>query len=264
MRKFFYFSFVLVPLLILIACGGKKRETITKTGTVGTRVNLSVLQNDLKGNNEIEWNFIETPGKTRLSKYDFNPMFNRPQVSFVPPDSGVYKVVYNLQDQSGKVVGTQHFTITVKAPSTTNETENTETMEQSNQPETVTPSPPANKTKKTETKPPAMKQPTPAATSTSGKNRADMIPKIPGEYTVQIASVKKRSGAERLVQQLQDLGFDAYIQRAKFPDTGEIWYRVRSGKFNNYDEAKKLATRLQAEPQLSDLTIWVDSMRQDT
>jgi len=265
MRKLTYSLIVLVPLLILVTCGGKKRETITKTGTVGTRVDLSVIENDLKGNNQIEWNFVETPGKTRLSKYDFNPMFNRPQVSFVPPDSGVYVVAYALQDQSGDIVGTQRFEIKVKSQRMMTDTTSTQMNEQK-QAKKSTPAKTAQETKKPATKQPAQKSATPRSTSTtssSGK-RADLIPKIPGEYTVQIASLQKRSGAERLVKKLQDLGYDAYIQRAKFPDTGEVWYRVRSGKFQSYDEAKKLASRMQAEEQLQDLTIWVDSMRQDT
>jgi len=265
MRKLTYSLIVLVPLLILVTCGGKKRETISKTGTVGTRVDLSVIENDLKGNNQIEWNFVETPGKTRLSKYDFNPMFNRPQVSFVPPDSGIYVIAYSLQDQSGDIVGTQRFEITVHSQGMMTDTTSTQKSEQVKE-ETTPPEKTTQQMKKPQTKQPVQKSVTPRSTSTtssSGK-RADLIPKIPGQYTVQIASVQRRSGAERLVKTLQNLGYDAYIQRAKFPDTGEIWYRVRSGKFQSYDEAKRLAARLQNETQLQDLTIWVDSMRQDT
>lgn len=257
---------VLVPLLILVTCGGKEREPVTKSGIVGSRVDLAVLEPDLNSNNQFEWQFVETPPQTHLSKYDFNPMFNRPQVSFVPPDSGIYTVAYTIQDPSGKPIATQQFFIQVAAKpggGSMAETSPGEAMEgtTSTEPSSVpakTPEKPAISSTKPRTTAPS------SATSTSGNNRADLIPKIAGKYTVQIAALKNRSGAEKILQQLEDLGYDAYIQRAQFPDTGETWYRVRSGRFNSYDVASALASKMNAESQLGRLTIWVDFLRQDT
>jgi len=91
-----------------------------------------------------------------------------------------------------------------------------------------------------------------------------MIPKIPGRYTVQVSSWKTFSKAESVANHLKKLGYDAYIQRAKFPNNGEIWYRVRVGSFSSYTAAKVLARKLKAESTLDDGAIWVDAQRKDT
>ena len=76
-------------------------------------------------------------------------------------------------------------------------------------------------------------------------------------YTIQITSKKILRDAYKFAQNLINKGFDAYIQKVNF-QSGEIWYRVRVGSYNNYSSAKAAADALTDE--LGRAT-WVDFIR---
>ena len=59
---------------------------------------------------------------------------------------------------------------------------------------------------------------------------------------------------------LRKLGYDAYIQKAHFEKTDELWYRVRVGAFNSRIQAKKAAAEIKAK---TGLVSWVDKVRVD-
>jgi len=67
-----------------------------------------------------------------------------------------------------------------------------------------------------------------------------------GDYTVQIAAVKKRPEADAIVKQLKAKGYDAYVF---VPDGGDRLgvFRVRVGAFKNKQQADDLAQRIQRE-----------------
>jgi len=67
-----------------------------------------------------------------------------------------------------------------------------------------------------------------------------------GGYTVQVAAVKKRAEADRIVKDLKAKGYDAYVF---VPDDGDQLgvFRVRVGSFKDKQKADVLAQRLTLE-----------------
>ncbi len=75
----------------------------------------------------------------------------------------------------------------------------------------------------------------------SNKDKNIIIP-VKGKYTVQIAAYKDFKDAVSQGAILQKKGFSSY--RVKGQKDGKTWYRVRSGSFANFDEAKKFKKKL--------------------
>ena len=63
-----------------------------------------------------------------------------------------------------------------------------------------------------------------------------------------------------LADKLIKSGYDAYIQKAYFKETEEIWYRVRIGSYDNYNSAQAVADVVSRDIKLS---VWVDFVRVD-
>lgn len=63
-----------------------------------------------------------------------------------------------------------------------------------------------------------------------------------GQYTVQIASLADKKGAEELIRQLAGQGYDAYYRTADVK--GKTYYRVRCGVFEKREDAVHHAVRL--------------------
>ncbi len=70
-------------------------------------------------------------------------------------------------------------------------------------------------------------------------------------YVVQVAAVRARSQADSIVADLTSKGFRAFVSS---PETGAPFFRVRIGRFQDRREAERVASRLEAEEQL---TPWV-------
>ena len=56
-------------------------------------------------------------------------------------------------------------------------------------------------------------------------------------FTIQVGSKKELEDAKTFAAKLIDAGYDAYIQKAYFRDTDEVWFRVRVGSYDNRDTA---------------------------
>lgn len=65
-----------------------------------------------------------------------------------------------------------------------------------------------------------------------------------GMFTVQIASLEEKSGAERMIRSLREKGYEAYSYEAVV--RGKTYYRIRCGRFMNRDEAAAFAKKLAA------------------
>lgn len=61
-------------------------------------------------------------------------------------------------------------------------------------------------------------------------------------YSVQVAALKDKGEAGKMVGRLTRLGYPAYYYKSFI--NGEMYFRVRCGPFYNIDEAKKYARRL--------------------
>ncbi len=62
-------------------------------------------------------------------------------------------------------------------------------------------------------------------------------------YTIQVASVRDRAGADKIVRNLNQKGVSAYRIRADIPGKG-VWYRVRVGGYTTLAQAKSSLARL--------------------
>jgi len=79
-------------------------------------------------------------------------------------------------------------------------------------------------------------------------------------YTVQITSGKDLDAAESLVRVAQSKGIDSYIQKGYVDNSGVLWYRVRSGKFQSIDAAQSVSIQINEKMNTNS---WVDNFRSD-
>jgi cell division septation protein DedD len=64
-----------------------------------------------------------------------------------------------------------------------------------------------------------------------------------GGYTVNIASFRDKGNADRLLKELEEKGYEAFIEKANIPQKG-TWYRVAAGRFSSRGEALAFAQGL--------------------
>ena len=79
-------------------------------------------------------------------------------------------------------------------------------------------------------------------------------------YTVQITSGKDLKAAESLVRLAESKGIDAYIQKGYVDNSGLLWYRVRSGKYQSIDDAQSASSKIN---KMMNTNSWVDNFIND-
>ena len=84
------------------------------------------------------------------------------------------------------------------------------------------------------------------------------IPFDSNRFTIQIASKKQLEDAKKVAAKLIEAGFDAYIQKAFFKETNEVWFRIRVGSYDNRDTATAVAKSLSESRREK---AWVDFVR---
>jgi len=67
-----------------------------------------------------------------------------------------------------------------------------------------------------------------------------------GKYTVNVGSFRKRVRAERLMKELEDKGYEPFIEKANIAGKG-TWYRVAVGRFPSRGEARAFARGLKSK-----------------
>ena len=97
-----------------------------------------------------------------------------------------------------------------------------------------------------------------AAKPAKKKRPRYIIPFDKSRYTIQVVSKKNLKDAERMAANLIESGYDAYIQKAYFRDTDEVWFRVRVGSYDNRETALAVG-KVIASAMTTD--IWVDFVR---
>ena len=90
------------------------------------------------------------------------------------------------------------------------------------------------------------------------KIRGSLIPHDKDRFTIQVGSKKMLSDAKKFAAKLIDSGYDAYIQKASFKETNEIWYRIRVGSYDKRQTAVAVAKVLSTTRQEK---AWVDFVR---
>ena len=111
-----------------------------------------------------------------------------------------------------------------------------------------------------EINPPAVAPKLIAAKPAKKKSPRYVIPYDKSRYTIQVVSKKNLKDAEKTAVNLIESGYDAYIQKAYFRDTDEVWFRVRVGSYDNRETALAVG-KVIASAMATD--IWVDFVRFD-
>lgn len=74
--------------------------------------------------------------------------------------------------------------------------------------------------------------------------RPEIEGKLPtGMYTLNIASFRDKANADRLMKELEEKGYAAFVEKANIPQKG-TWYRVAVGRFSSRGEALTFAQEL--------------------
>ena len=104
-------------------------------------------------------------------------------------------------------------------------------------------------TRKPETKPPETKPQ--FAKAEEPKIRAIPEQKLPiDRFTINVGSFKKKVRAERLMKELKEKGYKAFVAEATIPQRG-TWYRVSVGRFPSRGEAQTFARALKEKEGLN-------------
>ncbi len=106
--------------------------------------------------------------------------------------------------------------------------------------------------------PPEVAPKSTAAKPAKKKSPRYIIPFDKSRYTIQVVSKKNLKDAEITAANLIESGYDAYIQKAYFRDTDEVWFRVRVGSYDNRETALAVG-KVIASAMTTD--IWVDFVR---
>ena len=64
--------------------------------------------------------------------------------------------------------------------------------------------------------------------------------------------------AKKVAAKLIESGYDAYIQKANFKKSNEVWFRIRVGSYDNRQTASAVAESLSKTQKE---TAWVDFVR---
>ena len=139
------------------------------------------------------------------------------------------------------------------------ETDNNDpVIEENNDEEKLMPLEIAAKKETSSTPSPVKTQTTAAKPPVKKKSSRYIIPFDKSRFTIQVASKKNLNDAEKIAANLIESGYDAYIQKAYFRDTDEVWFRVRVGSYDNRDTAlavgKVIADAMTTE-------VWIDFVR---
>ncbi len=262
-----------VSLIVMIGC-----EEEGKPGFVGHHTKIVVEIPTDEGHFDFTWAVTEQPDASILSTRDITPMSSPGVFTFIPDATGTY-VFHVAVFQYGDELSAQIHTFNI-LPS----------IEQKDIAEDIPPPPPAVPSKEEEpedAKPDdawlneefpidTVDVPTSeiidsvtskkgtessATTSQSAAPRpGSSIPYLSDRYTIQVTSAKTLQQAEKVVLELIKAGYDAYIQKAYFKETDEVWFRVRVGSYEKRKAALEVSAKISSTLGYQ---IWIDFIRRE-
>jgi len=89
----------------------------------------------------------------------------------------------------------------------------------------------------------AAPQPKPQALTSDLESNLAEIP-----FTIQTASYKERTMAEKAASKMKDKGYPAFVSSADLGDKG-IWYRIYVGRFQTKTQAEEFLSKLKDDYQ---------------
>lgn len=265
--------------LLFFACGGKETS-----GTVSENITVTAEIPEDSDDLEIIWEITKKPDNSNLSNQDLETDESGLEMSFiadVPGDFNFKVSVYQYNDE----ISTESFAFSISPAEELagGEEEEDEVIEEEdavaeliNKPDTVEPvkwydeaelaadlTPPSSVDPTKLTKTPeavvSMPSPPPEKPKPKAKPRAGTsIPYDKNRFTIQVASKKNLDDAKFIAAALIDAGYDAYIQKAVFTETNEIWYRIRLGSYAKRETAQAVAQTLS---EFHKEKAWVDFVR---
>ena len=254
-----YISFLSVLLLTLTAC----ESYSSHQGTVGNYYTIQIEKPVGVENPSYGWDILSFPDESMLTYSDLYIRQEGREMAFKPDVPGDYEFEFIVFDDTGEAVVTNEYLFKISSSAMaeisvgsrlaeTEEVEETVTAQ-----ELPTPEPPA---KKITSPPPTSAVKNEAKPIKKTAQKIEALASVEGRFTIQIYSESTLREAEEKMDGLRKLGFDAYIQKAHFEKTDELWYRVRVGAFNSRIEAKKASAEIKAK---TGLVSWVDKVRVD-
>ena len=272
---------IFITLTLILGCS-KQNPTFIVGETIVA--NVSSFEEDL--DLEYLWEFSDLPDNSRISNSDISAGDDNLSISFTPDVSGIYSLevsVFQYNDE----VSTQSFNFEVlnneslvsEGNEESNILENKDIITKNDDPlynddeskwfdsedvfelvaemekDTMTTKPEVEESSLIKI-PSAPKKVT--TKNTPVKTRGQSIPYDKNRFTIQISSKKELSDAKKVAVNLIEAGYDAYIQKALFKETNEIWYRIRIGSYQNKETAIAVAESLSRNrPEKA----WVDYVR---
>ena len=272
------FYIIITSTLLLINCGGTKGE-----GTVGDVIHVKGILPEETESIDLFWTITNQPDASKLSMKTLEFSKEKSEMSFTPDAAGKY--VFEMEIfQYGDELETQKFTYIVDLlqPVLASESED-ETLadeededwldadydeeledegeeydyveeaedDEDDKIEEPTATDP-------ETTPPSIESKSIAAKPAKKKSSRYIIPFDKSRYTIQVASKKNLKDAEITAANLIESGYDAYIQKAYFRDTDEVWFRIRVGSYDKRETALAVG-KVIASAMITD--VWVDFVR---
>ena len=272
---------IFINLTLILGCSKQNPTFIVGEAIVA---NVSSFEEDL--DLEYLWEFSDLPDNSRISNSDISAGDDNLSISFTPDVSGIYSLevsVFQYNDE----VSTQSFNFEVlnneslvsEGNEESNILENKDIITKNDDPlynddeskwfdsedvfelvaemekDTMTTKPEVEESSLIKI-PSAPKKVT--TKNTQVKTRGQSIPYDKNRFTIQISSKKELSDAKKVAVNLIEAGYDAYIQKALFKETNEIWYRIRIGSYQNKETAIAVAESLSRNrPEKA----WVDYVR---
>ena len=276
---------IILSLLVLTGCSEKN-----PTANVGDHVTITADKPEESQDLDFIWEWTSVPDNSQVDNSKIMKDETNATIEFIPDVAGLYSLEVSIFQYNDEI-STQSFSYEVLAneivekeqedkikTETTEEVEDAvaELLVENNEPkwyesesvaaavEEASQTTEASVVKLEEPKtPPSPPAPPPATTVKPKKKKAKLvrgssIPYDKERFTIQVGSKKELADAKKVVATLIDAGFDAYIQKALFKETNEIWYRVRVGSYDNRDTAVAVAESL-SSTRLE--RAWVDFVR---
>ena len=223
------------------------------TGRTGEAISLNTEIAEDSDDLDYNWIIADQPDASMLSLDNFSYNENRSTVSFIPDAPGDYILQVEVL-QYGDEIAIQSFAIAVEqgdavpVEQTKPNWYEEESDRQWFEADTIVGD--------TVVEVPVITEVAPAIDNV--EEIVAHIPKNEGRFTIQVVSKKLLSDAEVVAAKLINSGFDAYIQKAYFIETDEVWFRVRVG---SYDSRKTALTVAKSISESRGTSTWVDYVR---
>ena len=259
MKKILY-----IPLLlIIVSCGGKGVE-----GNVGQIISISAEEILEETNVDYNWIIMGQPDGSLLSPKDLKYKNNGQEMMFSPDYPGDYTFEVSIT-KFGDELSNQSFFFTISdiededVEDIEDETSKEEEWLKESLEEYEEESDDEDEVSKKQTIKKASTKAIVAKNRKTSNNKSVKGSDIPAKkdrFTIQVISKKRLGDAQQYANKLIKSGYDAYIQKAYFKETEEVWYRVRIGSYDNYNSAQAIANVVSKDIKLS---VWVDFVRID-